>query len=115
MSHIFESPLLCPLRVIWQSDKLPSNSTANLQVFNSKYNSKSFDSDFALRLIKSYQQSNDYIQPYQQSDTIIMQWLGDDSTLANYQYARFLDRNGNVFLNKSVSVVQEAATYLSGY
>lgn len=111
MANIFQFPFLNPLRSFWQSDNLPSNSgTQYLQAFNPAFNFKHFDVDLWGRLLKYYESKNNYMQPFQQSDTIRLQWLGSDGTSGHYQ-ARLLTPTGNEYTPKSVTVVQEAGTY----
>lgn len=116
MANIFEIPVLNPLRALWQSDVLASNSgTQYLNAFNPAFNSRHFDEDWFTRSLKSWEDKRYYIQPYQQSDTIRVQWLGSDGTTGHYQYARLLDRFGSEYVDKAVTVVQETGTYDSKY
>lgn len=109
---IFEIPLLCPLKPVNQIDYLPS-STSNdaISGLPPQYNNRDIDEDFFLRTLKWYEDKIGYVQKYQQSDTIRLQWLGDDTTLANYQYARILDNYGKVVTSKTITVVQESGTW----
>jgi len=111
MANIFEFPLLNPLRQLWQSDNQAISGTTYLNVFNPQFNFKGFDDDFFKRMYKPYEQKVNYIQPFQQSDTIRLQWLGSDSTLGHYQHARLLDVNGIEYTSKTVTVVQESGTW----
>jgi len=116
MANLFEIPVLNPLRAIYQSDVLPSSvGTQFLNAFNPAFNSRHFDDDFFYRSLKPWEDKRHYIQPYQQSDTIRIQWLGSGGTLGYYQYARLLDRYGSEYVDKTVTVVQEAGTYDSKY
>lgn len=96
MANIFEIPLLNPLRPIWQSDKLNSDPSGTVlyQAFNPSYNYRNVDSDWYYRTLKEYEQKQPYAQPFQQSDTIRVQWIGGDTTLGHYQHAKLLDNNG---------------------
>ena len=110
-NDIFIFPDANPLAPVFQSDKLPSNSANDyMKVFNPSYNFKDFRADLFNRSIKPWEDDQGYVQPYQQSDYILLQWLGNDSTASNYT-ARLLDKNGSVFTGKSVTVVQDAGTY----
>lgn len=109
---IFEFPLLCPLKPVPQSDVLPSTSSSDIIVgYNPAYNTRDMDADFYKRTLNWYENDLGYLQPYQQSEVIRIPWLGSDTTLANYQYARLLDQDGKVFTGKTVTVVQESGTW----
>lgn len=95
MANIFEIPLLNPLRAIWQSDKLNSDAgTVLYQAFNPSYNYRNIDSDWYYRTLKEYEQKQPYVQPFQQSDTIRVQWIGSN-TSAHYDHIKLLDSNGS--------------------
>ena len=114
MAYIFEIPRTNPLRPLAQFD-LFNNSTSDdkLFVLNPDNNYKDFDEYFFALSAKEWEEKMFYIQPFQQSNTIKIQWLGSDTTLANYQYSRLLDSNGLTFNNKAVTVVQETGTFAS--
>lgn len=113
-AKIFILPLTNPLKPIWQTDLLSSNNSATtLTAFDPSFNFRTTDQDFFYRTLKYYEDKNGYCQPYQQSDTIRIQWLSEYSTLAQYQYARLLDQYGNVYTLKTVTVVKESGTYTS--
>lgn len=96
MANIFEIPLLNPLRAIWQSDKLNSDAgTVLYQAFNPSYNYRNIDSDWYYRTLKEYEQKQPYVQPFQQSDTIRVQWIGSDNTYGYYDHIKLLDSNGS--------------------
>jgi hypothetical protein len=97
MANIFEIPLLNPLRAIWQSDKLNADPSGTVlyQAFNSAYNYRNIDSDWYYRTLKEYEQKQPYVQPFQQSDTIRVQWIGSDNTSGYYDHVRLLDSNGS--------------------
>lgn len=96
MANIFEIPLLNPLRAIWQSDKLNSDAgTVLYQAFNPSYNYRNIDSDWYYRTLKEYEQKQPYVQPFQQSDTIRVQWIGSDNTSGFYDHIKLLDSNGS--------------------
>jgi hypothetical protein len=96
MANIFEIPLLNPLRAIWQSDKLNSDAgTILYQAFNPSYNYRNIDSDWYYRTLKEYEQKQPYVQPFQQSDTIRVQWIGSDNTSGFYDHVKLLDSNGS--------------------
>ena len=96
MANIFEIPLLNPLRAIWQSDKLNSDAgTVLYQAFNPSYNYRNIDSDWYYRTLKEYEQKQPYVQPFQQSDTIRVQWIGSDNTSGYYDHIKLLDSNGS--------------------
>ena len=96
MANIFEIPLLNPLRAIWQSDKLNSDAgTVLYQAFNPSYNYRNIDSDWYYRTLKEYEQKQPYVQPFQQSDTIRVQWIGSDNNSGYYNHIKLLDSNGS--------------------
>jgi hypothetical protein len=97
MANIFEIPLLNPLRAIWQSDKLNADPSGTVlyQAFNSAYNYRNIDSDWYYRTLKEYEQKQPYVQPFQQSDTIRVQWIGSDNTSGFYDHVKLLDSNGS--------------------
>lgn len=112
MANIFEFPLLNPLRAIEQKDNLPSNLTPQYLVgANPAFNYLPVDSDFFVRTLKFYEDKKVFVQKFQQSDTIRIQWLGYDGTLSRYQFARLLDKDGNVFSVKTITVVKDPGTY----
>lgn len=116
MALIFEFPLLNPLKAIFQSDKLPSNiSYATLNTFNPSFNHKWENEDFYYRTLKSYEQKECYLAPYQQCDTVEVKFFSSIGTLATFQYARLLDANGKVYTSKSITVILEAGTYSGLY
>jgi hypothetical protein len=97
---------------MFQSDRLISNSADDyFKIFNPSYNNKEFGADFYFRALKYYEDKQGYIQPYQQSDIIYMQWLSTDSTLSGFQLARILDEKGSAFTAKTVTVVKDTGTY----
>ena len=116
MAVIFEFPLLNPLKAIYQSDKLPNNlGNIVLSSLNPSYNNKYMDSDFYAKTLKDYQDKKYYCQIYQQSQTVLMQFYSSVGTLSTFQFARFLDKNGNVFTQKTVTVALESGTYYGMY
>lgn len=111
MSNLFEFPVLNPLRVIWQTEYLQSNvGTQFLHATNPAFNTLPFDTGFSFLQVKYFQRYLPYAQPYQQSDTIRMQFLGSSATAGHYQ-ARLILANGAEFTNKTVSIVQETGTW----
>ena len=112
MATYFEIPLASPLKPIWQNKKLPSD-TGTVFYYNpsTSFNTKWYDNTFFYDSLTSFDEKTSYCQKFQQSDTVRVQWLGEDTTLANYQYARLLDVNGNVYTPKTVTVVQESGTW----
>ena len=114
MANIFEIPLLNPLRAIWQSDKLNSDAgTVLYQAFNPSYNYRNIDSDWYYRTLKEYEQKQPYVQPFQQSDTIRVQWIGSN-TSAHYDHIKLLDSNGSdtgVSISVGSSVVGSNTLY----
>ena len=114
MATYFSIPTANPLKPIWQNKKLPSDTgTVFYYNPNPSFNRKSIDTNFFYDTLTSFDEKLSYCAKYQQSDTIRVQWLGDDSTLANYQYARLLDVNGVEYPNNTVTVVKESGTYNS--
>ena len=114
MANIFEIPLLNPLRAIWQSDKLNSDAgTVLYQAFNPSYNYRNIDSDWNYRTLKEYEQKQPYVQPFQQSDTIRVQWIGSN-TSGHYDHIKLLDSNGSdtgVSISVGSSVVGSNTLY----
>ena len=114
MANIFEIPLLNPLRAIWQSDKLNSDAgTVLYQAFNPSYNYRNIDSDWYYRTLKEYEQKQPYVQPFQQSDTIRVQWIGSN-TSGHYDHIKLLDSNGSdtgVSISVGSSVVGSNTLY----
>lgn len=112
MANIFEIPLVCPLKPLIQSDKLPSAGASDiLTAPNPSFNTIDWDADFMSRTFRTFENKRKYFQPFQQSDVITVCWLGSVSTLASYQYARLLDEVGNVFTLKTVTVATDATSY----
>lgn len=113
-AKIFILPLLNPLKSIWQTDGLTSNNSAViLNALDPSFNFQGIDDDFYFKNLKYFEYKAPFAQQFQQSDTIRIQWLSEYSTLAQYQYARFLDERGNLFSAKTVTVVKETGTYSS--
>ena len=114
MANIFEIPLLNPLRALWQSDKLTSDAgTVLYQAFNPSYNYRNIDSDWYYRTLKEYEQKQPYVQPFQQSDTIRVQWIGSN-TSGHYDHIKLLDSNGSdtgVSISVGSSVVGSNTLY----
>ncbi len=116
MANIFELPLMNPLRAIEQKDNLPSNLTPQYLVgANPAFNYLQIDSDFFIRTLKFYEDKKVFVQKFQQSETLRIQWLGYDSTLSRYQHARLLDKDGNVFSAKTITVVLDPTTYYTDF
>lgn len=116
MANIFEIAKINPLRVIWQANKLAQDSgTIHYQAFNPSFNTKDFDSAFYYDSIRYYEQKEGYCQPYQQSDTIIFQFMTDDADHTHY-VAQLLDKDG-LFYSTLGTPYEFAATYdsLSAY
>lgn len=116
MANIFEISKLNPLRVVWQANELPEDSgTIHYQAFNPSFNSKDFDSAFFYDSIRYYEQKEGYCQPYQQSDTIIFQFMTNDNVHTHYT-AQLLDNNG-ILYSTIGNPYEFAATYdsLSAY
>lgn len=110
-AKIFILPLLNPLKSIWQTDGLTSNNSAViLNALDPSFNFQGIDDDFYFKNLKYFEYKAPFAQQFQQSDTIRIQWLSEYSTLAQYQYARFLDERGNLFSAKTVTVVKETGT-----
>lgn len=97
MANIFEIAKINPLRVIWQANKLAQDSgTIHYQAFNPSFNTKDFDSAFYYDSIRYYEQKEGYCQPYQQSDTIIFQFMTNDNVHTHYT-AQLLDKDGLLY------------------
>jgi hypothetical protein len=111
MPTIFEIPKINPLRAIWQTDKIPQDAaTGYYGGIHPSYNQKNFDADFFLTSLRFYEDKRNYIQPYQQSDKIIFQWLSEYTTTGHFA-ARLLMSNGDTFIDKTVSISQISGTY----
>lgn len=112
MANIFEFPLLNPLRPVLQTAMMPTDSgTVKYYAYNPAYNSTPFDEEFGYYRKRFFEDKYSYIQPFQQSDTIRVQWFGSSSTLADYQYATLLDDYGRLVNTKSITVVKETGTW----
>lgn len=97
MANIFEISKINPLRVIWQANKIPGDSgTIHYQSYHPAFNSRDFDSDFFYNSIRYYEKKEGYCQPFQQSDTLLLQFMTDDNTHTNY-VGQLLDSNGGLY------------------
>ncbi len=110
MANIFEFAKANPLKVLWQTDKMAADSgTPYYQGSNPSFNQVNQDDVFYYNAIRYYEVKVGYVQPYQQSDTIFIQFLSSDTTTANFS-ARLLDINGSV-VTKTVTITQQSGTY----
>ena len=108
---LFDFTLSNPLRPIMQGEKLVSDTSAFLYYTNKpNYNTKLFDYTFYRRWLRSYEDKKCYIQPYQKSDTLFIQWLSSDTTLAHFA-ARYLRKDGTWYDSKTITVVKHGTTY----
>ena len=77
MAYNFDISPLNPLKFYPLADKLPSyNVNDVINSFDANINTRPFDQDFFYRNIPSWQDKRWYAQPYQNGDTIRLQWLG---------------------------------------
>ena len=116
MANIFEISKINPLRIIWQYRRLPQDSgTIHYQSFNPSFNTHDFDSAFFYDSIRYYEDKEGYCQPFQQSDTIILQFMTNDNVHTHYT-AQLLDKDGLAYSDLG-SPYEFAATYdgLSAY
>lgn len=67
----------------------------SLNGFDAKYNHRHIDMDFYLPNLKSWQDGSCYLQPFQTTDTIYLQWIGINGSSGTY-VVNLLDLNGNV-------------------
>ena len=106
--NVFDIPLLNPLKPIRLGGILPSNSANDyLYTYNPSFNNKHIDDDFYVKGLRWYEDTKPYLQPFQQSDTIIVQWTSEDLTASNFA-ARLLSANGSTYTLKTVTVVDQA-------
>ncbi len=100
MALKFNISQLCTLKFYHQADALALNvSTTDLATFPSNYNHRHIDDDFAYRSLKSWESKTCYLQPWQQSDVIVLQWLGQEFAFGgtvNPYYVRIIDSKGKV-------------------
>lgn len=113
MSNILEIPLLNPLRPVLQTMKVAADSgTIKYYAYNPQYNSLNTDDGFYIENLKFYEDKNNYIQPFQQSDTLRLQWFSTDITTANFT-VQILDSQGKVYT--TTTVTQETGSYNGMY
>lgn len=100
MALKFNISQLSTLKFYHQADILALNaSTTDLAVFPSNYNHRHIDDDFAYRSLKSWESKTCYFQPWQQSDVIVLQWVGQEFAIGgtiNPYYVRIIDSKGKV-------------------
>lgn len=99
MANIFEFSHSNPIRFYHQSD-ITLNTTSGailLNSFNPSYNFKTWDADFFVRVLKAWDDEEQYKAKFQQSDPIVFQWSGSDATTANY-VVRLLNCDGSTFM-----------------
>jgi hypothetical protein len=96
MAYNFDISPLNPLKFYPLADKLPSyNVNDVINSFDANINTRPFDQDFFYQNIPSWQDKRWYAQPYQNGDTIRLQWLGISGvTVSNLVY--LLDCNSNI-------------------
>ena len=98
MAQIFDIPQINPLKFYQQSDIF--GTTAYTQSaygsFNPNINDRGIDSDFFYRNLKDWMSKRTYYQPYQQGDTLALQFVGiDDQAGPTVSYViRILDMYG---------------------
>lgn len=89
-----------PFKFYHQADEFAVNaSTTDFAVFPSNFNQRHMDEDFMERNLKNWEDKRCYLQPVQQSDVIVLQWLGQAFAFGgtiNPYYVRILDKNGKV-------------------
>ncbi len=100
MALKFNISQLCPLKFYHQADAIATNApTTDFAVFPSNYNHRHIDDDFAYRSLKSWESKTCYFQPWQQSDVIVLQFLGQEFAFGgtiNPYYVRIIDSKGKV-------------------
>ena len=104
MANIFDIPLVNPLRFFQQTDITYNTSSGSVlnPGFNPNYNTRQFDADFFRRSLQDWQDMTDFIQPFQQGDKLSIQWIGSDTTTANY-VCRVLDCEGRTFSTETIT------------
>lgn len=111
MANIFEIPLLNPLRPTLQTGKVAADSgTIKYYAYQKHFNTRGFDTDFYSYSRRFYEDKQKYILPYQQSDTIRLQWFSSDATHTNFT-AQLLDEKGNVYSYKTITVTEDASLW----
>lgn len=96
MANTFEIPLVNSLRFFQQTDLTGILTRADIDLGGFKpYNNRPFDEDFFLRNLKDWQDSVDYIQPYQLED-IVPIYIGYGNAIADYTLY-ILDHYGKIY------------------
>jgi hypothetical protein len=110
-ANIFEFPVINPLRPVWQALRMPSDAASvRYKTYNPAYNYKQDGDDFLYNSLKSWEDRVGFCQPFQQSDTVRLQWFGSDATDTNYT-AELLKADGTVYTLKTISVVEQSGTW----
>lgn len=113
MADLIQIPLLNPLRPVLQTDRVAADSgTVKYYSYNPQFNTMKFDDGAYLTSLRDYEDKNGYLQPFQQSDTIRLQFFGTDTTTSNYTL-QLLDSQGRL-ISKTLTITQETGTY-NGY
>jgi hypothetical protein len=108
---VFDFSLMNPLKPVYQSVKTPSDISGFFyNSFRPDENSKAFDSDFYKNLFRQYEDKRNYLQKYQQSNSLFIQWLSSDDTTTPYS-ARILRADGTVYELKTITVVKSSTEY----
>jgi len=85
MAYTFDFSPLNPIKFYPLSDKLPAyNALDVFKSFDANLNYRPFDQDFFYQNIPSWEDKRWYAQPYQQGDTIRLQWLGQGDVSPTY-------------------------------
>lgn len=116
MAQIFEIPPINPIKLYKQSD-IFGPAIAGFNAFNAfdpNINDKGMDSDFFYRNLRSWMTKRNYWQPYQQGDSITLQWVGlDDEAGPTITYVvRILDCNGTVVKSANASSTAVGSSYI---
>lgn len=113
MANIFDIPILAPIRFFRQSELTLNISAALLGAFNPSYNSKQFDADFYQRTLQDYEDEGIYIQQFQNCDNIRFNFIGSDTSAANY-VLRMLDCMGRAYPLTGSTIAQNNSTAITG-
>jgi hypothetical protein len=107
MANAFEIPLCTPLRFFQQTDitgVIPSNDI-DLGGFDINYNSRPFDNDFFVRLLKDWEDKVVYIQKFQRGDDIVIYWHTVNDK-ADYSI-NILDDKGTIYTTIASASISE--------
>ena len=104
MANIFNISQSVPLKPYIQAFPLNTSQVTSYNVFDYRYNTHTIDEDFYFNNISDYLQKAIYFQPYQNSDTISLQWLGLEKSTPYVDYYMYLiDCNGVIVKTVSTS------------